>query len=292
MKTKKILAYLLAMAMVSTSAVAVFAEGEEETTTAPAEETTTAAPEQTTTTEAPAPSTAPEITTVEGVVYNVYAEGFATVAKVTAEKESIYILDSIGGIPVAGVEADAFSDASKLKSITVSTKNGSLRAIDGCLYGYTTTKDKNDKDVYHDTLLAVPAAKASFQLSAACEWIWDDTDSVFPNNKVVGNVAKDHGTFIVVSGKLHDYTTETETTANADGTYTSKDKVIVGALYDDSIKWAVNGTVATPGDSTAAAATGDEAAPKTGSAGVGVALATLLAAGSTAVVLRKRGKRS
>lgn len=322
MKSKRVLAYLLALAMSSTAVIAVSAEGEdtttapatpttaaEDTTTAPAD-TTTAPAEDTTTAEEVTTTAAqnnerPEITTVEGVVYSVYINhGYATVAKVTAEKETVYILDSISGIPVVAVEHDAFSDASKLKSITVSAKNEYLRSVDGCLYDYYITYDakdtKKETPIYHDVLLAVPAAKASFQLSpgaygigfstAFVEDVTYSNASVFPNNKVVGNIAKDHGTFIVVSGKLHLFTTKTVTTANKDGTFTSADEVVVGDKYNDYITWAVSG--GGTGDKTGDKTGNNADAPKTGSAGVGVALATLLAAGSTAVVLRKRGKRS
>jgi len=269
--TKKILAYLMALAMVSSVGAGIIAVSADEND---GEQTPSSGEVN------PGPG---EDKILGDVIYKIYSN-HATVSGVAdVTKTSVTILGSVDGKVVDGIEKGAFDDADKLTTIAVS-RGDKLRAVDGALYSYTSTTEKKDgKDVttYYDTLLAVPKAKTAFNLSDAAVGI---ADGAFPNDKVVGNVKKDHPKYIVVSGKLYSYKKDSEIVSDGKGGYVAKDKITPGDLVNDKIKWAGGTVSSTPG-------TGGEDAPKTGVPGVGVALATLLAAGSTAVVLRKRSRK-
>lgn len=312
MKSRKVIAYLMALAIAATAASTAIAVSADDTTTTgdatttTADGTTTTTADTTTTTAATTPTvTTPassKSVTEDGVVYTVYNEGaadaYAEVSSVYSSKTEIFISDKVNGAPVTGFEGGAFDDANNLKTIVVAKKNGSLRVVNGALYKYTVKeveKDGKKVDEYTDVLVAVPAGLGSFTLSKDCvmfAWEDDGKDSAdFPNGKVKGNVNADHPTYKVVSGKLHYYTTTEKHEQDSKGNWSTKKVTEIGDLANDKITWAQVGANANPdpGTTTKAGTEGEEGnAPQTGVAGIGVALATLLAAGATAVVLRKR----
>ncbi|MDR0920315.1 MAG: hypothetical protein LBM93_13900 [Oscillospiraceae bacterium] len=291
MKFKKVLSWLTAtIMMLSATAVVASAEGEDTTGTGDTPSASDSATTQ---------------VTVGGGVYEI-SLGRALLVDVAdpgATSFTLYGSVKADGVDyeVSGIDVSAF-DETDIKSFRVRSSD-IFRAVDGVLYHFVKV-DKDGKEgsgddykFFKDTLVAYPPQGAkTFTLPLSVASIADAAFSVAPSPLVV-SVPKNHTNLATnTAGDLVEFETVDGESKFENGVIvTPKVTKILGTIISksDDIKFVASGT-STPSDTTNTPSTTNpdtDAAPQTGAAGAGVALAALLATGSTAVVLRKRGRK-
>ncbi|MDR0920316.1 MAG: hypothetical protein LBM93_13905 [Oscillospiraceae bacterium] len=289
MKFKKVLSWLTATIVMlsATAVVASAADGDDTTDTPSASDSATAQ------------------VTVGGGVYEI-SGGYATLVDVAdpgATSFTLYGSVKADGVDyvVRTIDVSAF-DSTDIKSFRVRSSDY-FRAVDGVLYFFVKV-DKDGKEgsgddykFFKDTLVAYPPAGAkTFTLPLSVASIADGAFSVAPDGLVV-SVPKNHSNLATnTNGDLVEFETVdgeskfengvivTPKVTNVLGVVVSKDKVSFKAVGAST-------TPTTPSTPSETNPGSEESAPQTGAAGAGIALAALLATGSTAIVLKKRGRK-